>query len=313
MPIQVVSTYVKLPSAPLKLISAGEDSFPVCDTIIILTATVDILTNLQGHTVIWEQLSGTQVTLINDDQLTVSYSQLLLDETDKEFKITIDKGTTAEQSDTVIVYSTPTTLASTSFPVSATAVTPADPIENMQVVASAAFPPHGGVTNPEVATTPSFLITWDLPSDAVIQSSVSQMTLLENNVPVSTYTLGDVLEYQGSPSNYTVLTEYVIAGQPSSILSRLVDFSATTIPAVHVVDDITAGSLAQSSVTISKFPNVVMNSQDQQLAAFPPSTGIVTRFINTTINTNTADEQPSGFSQGFSTITRTDPGGIGGG
>jgi len=104
MPFQVTYTQRAIPSGIIQSISAGEDGIAVCDVNFALTATV--IGELDGHTILWEQVSGTPVTFDTQlDQLSISYSQTTFD--DKVFRFYIDKGGAGEAFDDVTVYGSP--------------------------------------------------------------------------------------------------------------------------------------------------------------------------------------------------------------
>lgn len=316
MPIQVITSYKRIPPPPVVLESAGDDVFPLCDTIIYLELVVDSIPNLeQGHTILWEQLSGTPVTLINDDQRIASYVQLPLDETDKVFRVILDQYYPEEQRSTVTVYATPTSIMDNFSAGDTKHFTPAEPVDytTIDVSTSALVPPPAGGHDDDVLLTDVFSIFWDLPPDALLIPYLTQMTLFENDIAVATYSSTDVLEYSGGPEVYNVLTEYIVDAQPSNANSRKVDFFGTTVPSTRAIDDTFDGLAFPSDSTVSKFPNVVR----VEISVFPESgfSGAdvnVGRFIN---NNEAVDLSPlsTAFAIGTTTIFRTDPGGIGGG
>jgi len=261
MPIQVITSYKRIPPPPVVLESAGDDVFPLCDTIIYLELVVDSIPNLdQGHTILWEQLSGTPVTLLNADQRIASYVQLPLDETDKVFRVILDQYYPEEQRSTVTVYATPTSIMyNPSHPGDTKVSTPAEPVDytTIDVTTSAVVPPPGGGHDDDVPLTEVFSIFWELPPDALLIPYLTQMILFENDIAVATYTTSDVLEYSGGPEVYNVLTEYIVDAHPSSANSRKVDFFGTAVPSTRAIDDIFDGLAFPSDSIISKFPNVV--------------------------------------------------------
>ncbi len=88
--------------------NAGIDQHVPCAFEVTLTATVN--GNLQGHTVLWEQLSGdTQIVFVTPvNQTTVTYNIVGGGSSDRLFRFYIDKGTPLEQFDDVVVWGTPT-------------------------------------------------------------------------------------------------------------------------------------------------------------------------------------------------------------
>jgi len=316
MPIQVITTYKRIPPSPVTLKSAGDDIFPICDVTIFLTAIVDNIPNLnQGHTILWEQLSGTPVTLINPDQQVASYLQIPLDETDKEFRVTIDKFFPEEQSSTVTVYATPTSIATTKFWVDSKNFTPATPVDfnTINVTTSAQIPEPLGVRNNNVTPIEIFKIFWDIPPDIILQPFLTQMTLFENDIPVATYLPTDLLEYLGGPNVYNVSSDYIVNGQPSTANSRKKDFFGTVVPKTKAIDDIFDGIAFTSDTILTIFTNNIQSQESiMPTSSLPPNDTNVVRFIN---NSRQLDQSPvySSFTTGSSTIFRSDPGGIGGG
>lgn len=315
MPIQVVATYKKIPPPPVDLVTAGEDVFPLCDLEIFLQAIVDPLPNIQGHTILWEQIEGTPVILSSTDTLNTSYLQIPNDETDKHFRITIDKDLPEEQSDVVIVYATPTSLIQGSISKNDTShYTPSDPVpcDSIVVTTSAIVPIPTPVRDDDVAVTEVFDVSWDLPEDPLLQPFIEEMILYENGTPVATYLPTDTLTYSGGPELYNILTNFLVNGHPSSADSCVKDFTAVAVPSVRVIDDlIDSVGFSAPEVTFKSFPNLVQSAQDIQNTDFSVAESIVARFINS--YQNVVESQASGFKTGTTIIERTDPGGIGGG
>lgn len=315
MPIQVISTFLELKLAPLDLVSAGPDVFPLCDTNITLTAEVDFPTNTPGYDILWEQLSGTPVILSNTNQLTTSYTQILNDETDKTFRITISGKDLPDMVDEVTVYATPTSFTATTYPSDPKHQVPAVPVDRttFDVLPSGTFPDPAGVINPEVVVTPAFLISWEAPTDPLYSPFMTNMALYENDVFVQNYLPTATLEYDGGPEIYYVITDYIVNSQPSSAQSLAVDFAETVIPTTKVIDDsMQVNNFATPDVVINYFINSVESQESLQVSGYSNSENKVTQLINSVIP-NTIENQPSGFTVGESLITRTDPGGIGGG
>lgn len=105
MPFQVSYSHKATPAGVINFFDAGADQVTVCDTTVSMTATV--IGDLTGHTIVWEQISGTAVTWITPlDQLSVSYTTATFD--DKVFRFYIDKGAAGEQFDDVNIFGAPT-------------------------------------------------------------------------------------------------------------------------------------------------------------------------------------------------------------
>ncbi len=117
MPFQVIYSEFSRAPGVINFFTCPPDIQAVCDLQIVLTATVD--GDLFGHTIVWEQISGTAVTFITPlDQLSIEYlngtgspvTGSIFD--DKVFRFTIDKGslnpTSPEQSCDVNVFGAPT-------------------------------------------------------------------------------------------------------------------------------------------------------------------------------------------------------------
>ena len=112
MPFQVVFSQKAIPAGIIQAIDAGDDTVAVCD--INFTLTAKIIGDPQGHTVSWQQISGTPVTFTTPtDQLSITYSQTTFD--DKAFRFYVDRGTAFEIYDDVIVYGSPTDNVTMSF------------------------------------------------------------------------------------------------------------------------------------------------------------------------------------------------------
>lgn len=86
------------------LVTAGNDQQQVCASTIYLSAS--IIGNITGHTFLWEQISGSAITLIQNTT-TTAYYIIDINPTDKVFRFWIDKGKYNEQYQDITVYSTP--------------------------------------------------------------------------------------------------------------------------------------------------------------------------------------------------------------
>jgi len=330
MLIQVVANYRNIIVPPVTLVTAGDDLFPVCDVSITLTAIVIPVINLPSHTILWEQMGGTPVILSNTDQLTTSYTRLSNDKTDKIFKITIDKDEPDEQSDIIIVYSTPSSFLYGSYGKSQTNVfTPSDPVPCDSIIAdtsASVLPPEGGIK--DVVPDAAFDISWDLPADPILAPWLVDMNVFENGSSVgSPYLPSDTLVYDAvltSPTDrlYYIRSNFLVNGQPSSANSCVEDFSDEIPSKARAIDDMITGlGFAKPDVKLTKFSNTKRNVDTFQISGYSMSDAKISRFINKTINAEIDKNgigpedtfQISGFSASDTLITRTDPGGIGGG
>ena len=105
MPFQVIFSQKAIPSGIIQSISAGPDGVAVCDVEYTLSATV--IGELDGHSMLWEQIDGTAVTFTTPiDQLSVTYTQTTFD--NKVFRFYVDKGTASQRFDDVTVFGSPT-------------------------------------------------------------------------------------------------------------------------------------------------------------------------------------------------------------
>ena len=108
--IGVLSKISVVPQNDVVLMSAGDDQIQICSSIIYLSAT--IIGNITGHTFLWEQISGSAITLIQNTT-TTAYYIVDINPTDKVFRFWVDKGKYNEQYQDITVYSTPTSFLNT--------------------------------------------------------------------------------------------------------------------------------------------------------------------------------------------------------
>ena len=110
MPFFIATSYRQTSMGIITSMDAGRDQQLVCASNSTLTATV--IGNLAGHSVEWEQISGSTVSFTTPtNQLSVDFTQFAFD--DKVFRFTIDKNLPWEMYDELSVFGTPT-LVSTS-------------------------------------------------------------------------------------------------------------------------------------------------------------------------------------------------------
>lgn len=315
MPIQVVATFKRIPPPPVTLLSVGPEQFIACQTVVTLTAVVDIPANIIGHTLEWEQLSGPAVVLNNTDQLVASYTHIAGG--DKVFKFTLDEGYPEEQSGIVTIYDTPTSLSYAGWATQEPAkYVPSDAVPCDSIIATPTF------SVPEPTLPPSddveliaiLVITWDKPEDPDLDPFLTQMTLYENGSAVQLY------DGQGSPATlvyeegiralYQILSEFNVRGYYSSEFSCVKDFTTLVEPNQRVIDDVAYNGFANAEFTKIIFTNEINSQQESLDLGFPVADAVTSRFINTyqdiTDNTNTIFANPEVTTQRF------DPGGIGG-
>lgn len=324
MPIQVIATYVKIPPPPVDLLTAGDDIFPFCDLTVTLLAIVDPLENLQGHTILWEQLSGTTVTLDTPTEISTTYTKIVNDQTDKEFKVTIDKGIpNEEQSDVVIVYATPTSLTESSCPSEPWYGTAFDVIDVINASAQPLIPEPAGIINPDVTTIDQILISWDTVPDVTLQPYLTSVTLYESvfagspenytYTEVATIPSDGTFEYIGDSLIYYLRTDFDVDGNLSWGRGVQNDHRDVIISPVHVVDDKVNDMALTSSYEVTKFYNLRFFYVDNMpSSAITGDGGITDRYINK-LEEVPADLSYSGFASDNAVVFRTDPGGIGGG
>lgn len=108
--IGVLSKINITPKNDVVLVTAGNDQQQVCASTIYLSAS--IIGNTTGHTFLWEQISGSAITLIQNTT-TTAYYIVDINPTDKVFRFWIDKGKYNEQYQDITVYSTPTSFLNT--------------------------------------------------------------------------------------------------------------------------------------------------------------------------------------------------------
>lgn len=322
MPIQVIATYAKIPPPPVDLETAGDDIFPLCDLIVTLTAIVTPPENLQGHSVLWEQLEGTTVILDTPTEISTTYTKVINDQTDKTFRVTIDKDDQKlEQSDTVVVYATPTSISTTKYPSQPQFGTPFDVVDVLNASAQPLIPEPAGVINPSVNFIEQIIVSWDNIPNVSLQPYLTSMTLYESvfvgldytYTEVATILPNETFEYAGDSQIYYLRTDFVVDGMPSWGRGIQNDFRAVVSEPVHVVDDKVNDQAFSSSFNITKFSNLRYFYEDYAPSgALNSEFGIATKYINK-LEVVPDDFAYTGFSTSDTLVTRDDPGGIGGG
>ncbi len=108
--IGVLSKINITPKNDVVLVTAGDDQQQVCASTIYLSAS--IIGNTTGHTFLWEQISGSAITLIQNTT-TTAYYIIDINPTDKVFRFWVDKGKYNEQYQDITVYSSPSSFLNT--------------------------------------------------------------------------------------------------------------------------------------------------------------------------------------------------------
>lgn len=319
MPLTLVQTYAVKPPPPVTLITAGDDQQIACESVVILTAVVDIPGNLPGHSLEWEQTAGNAVALSCTDCLSTTYSTA--DQTDKVFRFWLDRNKPYEQYDDVSVTHTPSSVAPTSSQNARgelTIGTPSDVVVCESILTAADIPPpilqQGEVTGGGVK------LVWDEPTAAGLESFIKQYVVYEDDVEVATVPDGNTLEYAPAlPRTYAIQTDFEVNGQPSSTLSCERDFlNDLPYPTIIIIDDYapTNSFIASPTVTFVKYSNITISDPE---SVTPTISQIAAAEINFVRYSNISLPDPLSESPTCSciviptvNITRFDSGGIGG-
>jgi len=165
---------------------------------------------------------------MNANTLAPSYD--IIDNTDKKFRVWIDRYTTFEQSDEVLIFRTPTSYGETSFnnnqPFFQTGIFPlAVETDDIEAFVNVTMPPptslQGEESNPSIVVE----ITWEHPINTIYQPYIAQYKVVEDGLvvddlpdtPISTAGDGlglpsEPLFYPGTFADYRIDTYYNIAG-----------------------------------------------------------------------------------------------------
>ena len=103
MPFQVNIQVSRQLFGKIDSFTAGFDQVVLCEEIISLEAVVT--GDLFGHSIEWEQIEGTPVTLSDPNSLTPTFVQTNL--SNKSFRLYIDRNTSREQFDDVFIFNSP--------------------------------------------------------------------------------------------------------------------------------------------------------------------------------------------------------------
>lgn len=177
MPFQVSHSFKATPVGVINFFSAGNDQNNFCDTSVTLTAIV--VGDLDGHTVLWEQVTGPAVTFTSPlNQLIVTYTVATFE--DRSFRFYIDKDTGEEQSDDVNIFGAPTFSAYLGGPDSNCNINFGSPIrcDRIDLKILDAFPLDGGGAV-ECDTSSQPKLFWEPPcqEDLIVQYIVQERSV----------------------------------------------------------------------------------------------------------------------------------------
>lgn len=302
MPFQV--SYSNRPRIfqQVELVTAGEDQLHICTPTIYLEGIVN--GDLLGHTIEWEQIDGTLVTLVNANTLTPHFD--FEDSTDKVFRLYIDRGTPYEQFDDVKIWKTPTSLGECFF--NNNQQTYADVLDPLPVACDditaeveVIVPPPTSLQGEETGYIINYIIRWQHPGDTVKDLHIEQYRVYENTLEVDRLpdtpipNAGDIqgaaggpptetLEYYGTLAEYRIDTHYNIGGRNFVRESCVKDFTGLVTPSVVAYNDAVTGMnfpLAenQSKLELVKFSNIFLKDNDDVATAeFHPDQSPATTF-----------------------------------
>lgn len=333
MPFQV--TYSKHPRVFRQVVlrTAGDNQFHICTSQLNLEALVD--GDLLGHTIQWEQVAGTTVTLIGANTLTPTFDAV--DGTDKVFRCYIDQGTPYEQFAEVTIFKTPVSFPGFGWNPSQNWV--GDPFTLLPVDAGTitsfvdiTVPPPTSTHGEELGSVTVVEVEWDHPGQEVYDKYISQYKVVENGTEVDevpdTPTLfdsnagtgppTDARFYVGTFATYRIDTYYNINGIEYIRESDTVDFTVLPVPSVMAYNDAVDGmgwNPSQNWHTRTNFRNIVQSEESAGSTGWNPDNPwlSVVKYSNTVMD----DESMSGFAWSPDTpwinMTRFDPSGIGSG
>lgn len=335
MPFQVVFNTVQIGLPPVTLLSAGENRNVACGNTIFLEGTVDIVENLSGHDILWEQIAGVPVVLSSTNTLATSYS--FVERSDKIFRLWLDKDTDFAQFKEISIFHTPTSVMDMSLSNSTVAIgVIADFVECATISGFLTFfadipsptgpqdvtpcQPNGGI--PTTGILFDFSVTWTVPdakTDLIPHFLDSQLFYADSDIPASpryTDAPGSVVTHHFLPGGenelkrYYILTRYSVAENIFIGQSCVVDYTGTKIPAGHVVDDRMKMVLSNSSIERINYSNFfLVNISPASMALGNSSIGRI-NYTNNFLN-NLASATEFGLSNSAINITRFDPTGIG--
>jgi len=342
MPFQVTYSTRHRQFKQVELVTAGDDQLHICSPTVYLEGIVN--GDLLGHVIEWEQISGTLVTLQNANTLTPFFD--FVDNTDKVFRLWIDRGTPYEQFDDVLILKTPTSFEQCSFsdnnPSTRDLLDPI-PVDCNDILSfvNVSMPPPTSLEGEETGASIDIEITWSHPGDPVKDLHIEQYQVFENNVLVDSIpdtpipTAGDIqgagggppsdpLLYMGTLAEYRIDTLYNIGGRKFVRQSCTKDFSGLTIPLVKGYNDSAKGaSFSSENNAFSKveYTNIFLPAASNQDFVAPASFSDdqsamnATRYGFISLTTNETMISGTGFSHNNKAIniTRYGGSGIGGG
>jgi hypothetical protein len=333
MPFQV--TYSILPNAlsPVTLVSAGADQTHICTPVIYLEA--DVEGNMIGHTIEWEQIKGTAVTLQDADTLNPYF--VAVDTTDKAFRLWIDKNTPNVQTGVINIFKTPISKNICSFTplnfelnvgVNLQPVACDDILGTLRVI----VPPPTSVEGEETSYILELDVEWSHPGETadifinqyrIYKNSALVASLPTSPLPITSEGGGpptDQLLYTDELATYRVDAHYSVGGQEYVIQSCEKDLTTTTVPNVKAYNDSIrniAYSPSNHGFNQTNYGFIVQQLDDSQTHGFNPTTSdfSLQTYINTVLTEATDTDQTVAFSYDnhLINITRYDPSGIGSG
>ena len=335
MPYQIGFSHRQRLFSQVTLRTAGEDQTHICTPTIYLEGIVD--GDLSGHTIEWEQIGGSLVTLINGTTLTPHFDAV--DSTDKTFRLWLDRGTPFEQFDDVRILKTPTDFCSTGFNDNQPSITlgfDPSPVDCSDITAfvNVSVPPPTSLTGEEPGNSIVVEVSWEHPIDNTrFLPYIEQYKVIENGTlevmalpPAPIPDAGDgtgppsgTKQYDGTFATYRVDTYYNISGMKFVRESCTQDFSTLPQPLVKAYNDnVPAVSYSPDQQNFSRvrFGFIFRTGEDPLSVTFNPDQQNIniTRYsflsvsegsdpVSTTFNS----EQP------YINITRYGGSGIGGG
>ncbi len=315
--------------------TAGDDQIHICTPIIYLQAIVT--GDMSGHTLEWEQIEGTAVTLINDNTLTPEF--VAVDNTDKIFRLWIDRYTPFEQFDDVRILKTPTSFADCGFNYIQSVVggeLDPQPVECTDITAfvNVSVPPPSSLEGEEPGSAVVVEISWAHPTvNTRFNDYIEQYKVIENGtlvvanvpaVPIPDAGEGngpptDPLEYNGTFADYRIDTYYNIAGKKFVKESCTQPFSTLPQPLVKAYNDSVRGTgfhYQQSTFSKTIFGNIFRSAEDSADVSFKTDQPYLTR-VNFSFISNSEGSDEANVSFDMTTpdinITRFGGTGIGGG
>ncbi len=335
MPFQVSYSQRQRLFSQVTLITAGEDQIHICTPTIYLVG--EVAGDMTGHTIEWEQIQGTSVTLINGATLTPHFDAV--DGTDKRFRLWIDRGTPFEQYDDVAILKTPTSFADCGFINTQSTVggeldpREVDCVNITEFVNVIVNPPTSLSGEDPLGATIVVEVSWAHPTvntrflPYIEQYKVVENTLVVDSLPdVPIPDAGDgtgppseTLQYAGTFAEYRIDTYYNISGKKFVKESCTKDYSTLPQPLILIYNDNVPGvgfKAEQSTVTKTYYTNIFISDEDVTSTAFNKDEAYLDKVLYTFIS-NSEGQDPALTSFSPTTlninITRYGGSGIGGG